>query len=250
MVAAMTALSACLATAAPPSGDPGPAALPPRVRQIVLHVLGHPSYASPERRFIFYPPMRTQALWKQRFGAHWIVWTDGSVWPRHAAPGELPFWTPDPSRPADAALRRRLAAEAAPVYSHVHPGNRSSVGIELAHSGRGQDPFPPAQVASVAFLVRTLLEMSGGRLGLDAVVGHKDVDQRPAYTRTGCQRPGCPVFVDPAGQPYRRRVDPPESLFQALALEGLAVPRPGGSDVDLRRAEALLPPGQAAGIGH
>jgi N-acetylmuramoyl-L-alanine amidase-like protein len=251
MGAAMTALAACLAaTAVPPAGEARAGELPARVHQIVIHVLGHPSYASPERRFVFYEPLRTQALWKSRFGAHWIVWTDGSIWPRHVADGQPRSWTPDPTRGADADVKRRLAAEAAPVYAHVHPGNSTSVGIEIAHSGRGQDPFPPAQVASLAFLLRTLLEMSGGRLDSSAVVGHKDVDRRPAYAQTGCHRPGCPVYVDPSGQPYRRRVDPPESLFQALALAGLAVPRPGGSDVDLKRAESLLPPGQSAGIGH
>jgi N-acetylmuramoyl-L-alanine amidase-like protein len=244
-------MAACLAAAPVPSADEVQSGrLPSRVRQIVLHVLGHPSYSAPERRFVFYAPPRTQALWKYRFGAHWIVWTDGSIWPRHVAAGQPPYFSPDASRGADDALKRRLAAEAAPVYAHVRPGNSTSVGIEIAHSGRTQDPFPPAQVASVAFLVGTLLQMSDGRLGPSAVVGHKDLDRRPAYVRTRCQRSGCPVFVDPAGQPYRRRVDPPESLFAALAGAGLAVPRPGGSDVDLARAEASLPPGQSAGIGH
>jgi hypothetical protein len=234
-------LAACLAAGAP--GE-----LPPRVRQIILHVLGHPSYSSPERRFVFYSPPHTQALWKRRFGAHWIVWTDGSIWPRHVLPSEPASFTPDPARPADAALRRRLAAEAVPVYAHVHRGNTHSLGIEVAHSGRGHDPFPERQAESVAFLVRTLLEMSGGRLGPSAVVGHKDVDRRPAYVRTRCQRPGCPVYVDPSGQPYRRRVDPPEALFQALTRAGLTVARPEGGDADLSRAEALLPAGQPAGV--
>jgi hypothetical protein len=241
-------LAACLAAGAG-AGDAAPARLPPRVSQIVLHVLGHPSYSSPERRFIFYPPPDTQALWKRRFGAHWIVWTDGSIWPRHVTGPQPASWMPDPARPVDAALRRRLAAEAAPVYAHVHRLNRGSVGIEVAHSGRGQDPFPQRQVDSVAFLVRTLLEMSEGRLGPAAVVGHKDLDRRPAYVRTRCQRPGCPVFVDPSGQPYRRRVDPPEALFQSLARAGLSVPRGSEGDADLARAEALLPAGRAAGVG-
>jgi N-acetylmuramoyl-L-alanine amidase len=236
-------LAASLAAGTPAGGE-----LPPRVGQIVLHVLGHPSYSTPERRFVFYPPPHTQALWKRRFGAHWIVWTDGSIWPRHVAPGTPPSWRPENAGSAE-AVRRRLALEAAPIYAHVHSGNSRSVGIEIAHSGRGQDPFPEAQVRSVAFLVRTLLDMSGGRLGAAAVVGHKDLDRRPAYVRTACQRPGCPVFVDPHGQPYRRRVDPPEALFQALAGAGLDVPRGGGGDADLSRAEALLPVGQRAGVG-
>jgi hypothetical protein len=236
-------LAACLA-----AGTPGGGELPARVHQIVLHVLGHPSYSAPERRFVFYPPADTQALWKRRFGAHWIVWTDGSIWPRHVAPGQPPSWRPEDAT-ATEAVRGRLALEAAPVYAHVHQGNSHSLGIEIAHSGRGQDPFPDAQLRSVAFLVRALLEMSGGRLGPAAVVGHKDLDRRPAYVRTGCQRPGCPMFVDTKGQPYRRRVDPPEALFQALARAGLDVPRPAGGDSDLARAEALLPDGQRAGVG-
>ena len=230
-------------------GPEAPARLPLRVHQIVLHVLGHPSYSTPERRFVFYTPTHTQALWKRRFGAHWIVWTDGSIWPRHVTATQPASFMPDPTQPADAALRRRLAAEAAPVYAHVHRVNSGSVGIEVAHSGRVQDPFPEAQVESVAFLVRTLLEMSEGRLGPAGVVGHKDLDRRPAYVRTRCQRPGCPVFVDPSGQPYRRRVDPPEALFHSLARAGLNVPRGTGGDADLARAEALLPAGRAAGVG-
>ena len=51
---------------------------------------------------------------------------------------------------------------------------------------------------------------------------------------------GEPVFVDAEGRPYRRRVDPPESLWVALRQAGLDVPRPPGDlDADLRRAEAL-----------
>jgi hypothetical protein len=47
------------------------------------------------------------------------------------------------------------------------------------------------------------------------------------------------VFVDDAGRPYRRRVDPPESLFDALGREGLVIPRPHGADAELVRAEAI-----------
>ena len=252
MAGGALALLACLAAAAGGSAERDEPSLPPRVRQVVLHVLGHPSYSSPERRFVFYPPAHTQGFWKRRFGAHWIVWTDGSIWPRHVAPGQPASWTPDPARPLDAALRRRLAVEAAPVYAHVHRANSHSLGIEVAHSGRVQDPFPERQAQSLAWLVGALLEMSGGRLGPSAVVGHKDVDRRPAYVRTRCQRPGCPVFVDPSGRPYRRRVDPPEALFQALARSGLSVPRPAAAvaDADLERAEALLPAGQPAGVAR
>src|SRR5207249_1343690 len=90
----------------------------------------------PERRFRCFEPPQTQARWKPRFGAHWIVWTDGSLWPRHVQAGAARSWTPAVDRPADEAEKRRVAAEAAPVYSHLHDGNSNSVGIELAHSGR------------------------------------------------------------------------------------------------------------------
>lgn len=222
-------------------GAEGPPRLPPRVARIVVHVLGGPAYDRPERRFRFFDPPQTQARWKPRFGAHWIVWTDGSLWPRHAAPGEARSWAPDTTRPASEPERRRIAAEAGPVYSHVHGHNADSVGIELAHSGRAEDPFPAAQVRSLAWLLRALLDLSEGRLTAKDIYGHKDVDHRPAYVRGTCERPGCPYFVDDEGRPLRRRVDPPESLFAALAREGLAIPRPREGDADLRRAEAIAP---------
>ena len=220
-------------------GTEAPPRLPPRIQRIVVHVLGGPAYDRPERRFRFFDPPETQSRWKPRFGAHWIVWTDGSLWPRHPAPGGARWWAPDASRPADEADRRRIAAEAAPVYAHLHNGNSDSVGIELAHSGRAEDPFPAAQVRSLAWLLRSLLELSGGRLSVADVYGHKDLDRRPAYLSASCERPGCPYFVDGERRPFRRRVDPPESLFADLAREGLAVPRPKDGDADLRRAETI-----------
>jgi N-acetylmuramoyl-L-alanine amidase len=222
-------------------GAEGPPRLAPRIKRIVVHVLGGPAYDRPERRFRFFDPPETQSRWKARFGAHWIVWTDGSLWPRHPAPGGPPSWMPDTSNAADEADRRRVAAEAAPVYAHLHNGNSDSVGIELAHSGRADDPFPAAQVRSLSWLLRSLLELSGGRLTAADVYGHKDLDRRPAYQRASCERPGCPYFVDGQGRALRRRVDPPESLFAALAREGLAVPRPPDGDADLRRAETIAP---------
>jgi hypothetical protein len=191
-------------------------------------------------RFVFFTPEKTQVLWKPRAGAHWIVWTDGSIWPRHTRPQEAPSWEPPADGSMPPALARRVAAEAAPVYSHVYWANTATVGIEVAHSGRSGDPFPVRQVRSLAWLLRTLLDLSGGRLTPAAISGHKDVDTRPAYVRELCARPGCPVFVDAEGRPYKRRVDPPESLFRALAEAGIAVPRPAGDgDDELRRAEAL-----------
>jgi hypothetical protein len=212
--------------------------LPARVRQIVIHVLGGPSYDKPERRFVFFSPPQTQARWKQRFGAHWIVWTDGTIWPRHPLAGQAAFRSPSGGT-ATAAERRLLAKEAAPVYGHVYDANSRTVGIELAHSGRTTDPFPDAQVRGLAWLVRTLLAMARGPLRPADVVGHKDLDRRPAYVHPVCERPDCPVFVDEAGRPYRRRVDPPESLFARLREQGLTIPRPPDGDAELRRAEAL-----------
>ena len=214
-------------------------ALPRRVRQIVVHVPGGPSFTNPARRFRFFTPKETQALWKPRFGAHWIVWTDGSLWPRHHAPGEPASRQPPVDHPPDEEWKRRLAAEAAPVYGHLHNGNSPTLGIEVSHSGRSGDPFHEAQIRTVAWLLRALLEMSGGRLTLDSIHGHKDLDRRPAYTKDLCARPGCPVYVDGAGRPYRRRVDPPEGLFEALRRAGLAVKRPPDGDAELLRTEAL-----------
>jgi len=215
------------------------ARLPGRVRRIVVHVLGNPAYEEPRRRWVFLTPPQTQRLWRTGFGAHWIVWTDGSIWPRHPQLGEEPSFLPTVGV-ADEEWRRRLASQAAPVYSHLYHGNSNSIGIEVAHSGRADDPFPPAQARSLAWLLGTLLEMSRGHLTTTDVYGHKDLDRRPAYVEAGCASPGCPVFADAEGRPYRRRVDPPEAMFAVLAREGLVISRQGREDDrELRRAEAL-----------
>jgi hypothetical protein len=214
------------------------AALPARVHRIVLHTLGGPFYRDPTWRFRFLSPPETFALWKPRFGAHWIVATDGAIWPRHPGRGAPASRVP-PTGPLDAAWAEALSREAAPVYSHAHGANDDSVGIEIAHSGRSDDPFPPDQIRSVVWLVRALLEMSRGRLDATRIVGHKDLDARPAYEPDSCAA-GCPYYADDQGRPYRRRVDPPESLFAALAAQGLVVPRRGGAhDAELLRAEAI-----------
>ncbi len=232
----MTGLLA-LVLAGPLSG--GALELPARIDRIVLHSLGGPSYPYPERRWVFLSPKQTQALWKRSFGTHWILWTDGSLWPREPRRGDPPGAVPPVDQPAAAAWRERLAREALPVYAHVHAANTDTLGIEVAHSGRSDEAFPPAQVRSLAWLLRTLIEISGGRLTPASIVGHKDMDERPAYVSERCERPGCAFFVDGAGRPLRRRVDPPESLFVALAAAGLAIPRPAGGDDELLRAEAL-----------
>lgn len=217
--------------------------LPARVTRIVLHVLGGPSYEEPGMRFRFRTPDETMRRWHYRhFGTQWILWTDGTLWPRHPLPGQPAFRTPPVDKPLDATWRSLLAREAAPAYGHVVGYNEESIGIELAHSGRSDDPFSDAQVRSLAWLLRALFDMSGGRLGGSSVWGHKDLDQRPAYTV--CERVGCPMFVDPNGLPYKRRVDPPESIFQQLAAVGLTIQRPAGNlDFDLLRSEAI-PAGQ------
>ena len=231
------AAAAALWLSAPPSG--APAALPARVRRIVVHALGGPSYGEPRRRFVFFTPPETHRLWSPRFGAHWILWTDGTLWPRRPAVGEPAWRAVEAGRPADARERRRLAREAEPVYGHVFGANSRTVGIELAHSGRSRDAFPDAQVRALAWLLRALLDMSGGRLGPGDIVGHKDLDARPAYVRPQCERAGCPAFADTDGRPYRRRVDPPEEVFARLAREGLRIPRPADGDRELRRSEAI-----------
>ena len=229
-----------------PAAAGPPATLPARIQRLVLHVPGGPTYERPERAFLFYTPKQTHALWRaRRFGTQWILWTDGSLWPRHPSRGEPPSMQPPVDVPADEAWRRRLARQASPVYWHVYGANDDSVGIEVAHSGRAADPFPEAQVKGLAWLLDTLIDMSEGRLTPASVVGHKDVDQRPAYAWARCARRGCPVFVDAEGEPYKRRVDPPESLFEALARAGLTIPRPAGdNDRDLSRAETGLVSGR------
>jgi hypothetical protein len=235
----MTALARLLVLCSTALPTAPPVSLPSRVERIVLHTLGGPFYRDPAWRFRFLPPGETFARWKERFGAHWIVATDGSVWPRHPRAGEAPSFNPPVGGPLDAAWSERLAREAAPVLSHVRGSNEDSVGIEVAHSGRRHDPFPDAQVASLAWLVGALLELSHGRLGAAAVVGHKDLDRRPAYEPDACSS-GCPFYADDAGRPYRRRGDPPEGLFVALEAQGLVIPRHGrGDDQELGRAESI-----------
>jgi len=223
------------------SSASGPAELPTRVTRIVLHTLGGPFYGRPSMRFVFLSPPETFALWSRPgFGARWLVWTDGSLWPRHPAPGEPSSTIPPVDAPLSAAWRTRLAREAQPVYAHVQGANRDSVGIELAHSGRSHDPFPEAQLKTVAWLVRALLAMSEGRVREQDVTGHKDLDAKPAYVVDDCRDPGCAYYVDASGLPFRRRVDPPEALFVALARAGIAIPRDGSErDTHLGRSERL-----------
>ena len=229
------AVTACVLLA---TAEPAPVELPARVRRIVVHTPGGPFYGRPEMRWVFLPPPATQALWKAAFGSHWIVWTDGSLWPRHPRPGEPASVQPPVEEPADERWARRLAAEAAPVLAHVAGYNRGSVGVEVAHSGRFDDSFPPEQVRTLAWLLQSLMGLSHGRLGPSSIVGHKDLDRRPAYVSGRCERAGCPAYVDGEGRPFRRRVDPPERLFEALRALGLDVPREGREgDVQLRRAE-------------
>jgi hypothetical protein len=214
------------------------APLPARVKRIVIHALGSPTYDRPDRRFRFHDPPGTFLLWKPSFGAHWIVWVDGSIWPRHVAPGAPRSFSPPADGGSGPEWQRLLSRQAAPVYSHVYMRNSTTVGIEVAHSGRSADAFPQAQVDALAWLLRTLLAASGGRLTTPDIVGHKDLDQRPAFVDPAtCTRPGCKVFVDEDGRPFRWRVDPPESLFYALAERGLEIPRPDDGDADLLRAE-------------
>src|SRR5262245_46128795 len=232
----MTPLILGLALAA---GSVSPATLPARVARVVLHVPGGPTYERPERAFLFYTPQQTHALWRmRRFGTQWILWTDGSLWPRHPERGEPASFQLPVEAPADEAWRRRLARQAAPVYWHVYGENDDTVGIEVAHSGREDDPFPAVQLKALTWLLSTLIDMSEGRLTPASIFGHKQLDQRPAYVWERCARSGCPVFVDADGEPYRRRVDPPETLFTSLAGAGLPIPRPAGdNDRDLSRAE-------------
>lgn len=224
------------------------ATLPARVDRIVLHTLGGPFYGRPDMRWVFFSPAETLGRWRRpTFGAHWIVATDGAIWPRHVAIGAAPsFRAPAGSAgrategPLDDATASRLAREAAPVYSHVAGANSSTVGIEVAHSGRRDEAFPEEQVRALAWLVSSLLRMSGGRLSPRDVLGHKDLDRKPAYVGESCRGPACPAYADPEGRPYRRRVDPPEELFLALAREGLPVPRAWSEgNLELARAEAI-----------
>ena len=72
------------------------------------------------------------------------------------------------------------------------------------------------------------------------VLGHKDLDPRPAFVGDRCPDRHCLAYVDDAGRPFRRRVDPPEGLFVALGREGLQIPRERSEgDAELLRSEAI-----------
>ena len=223
------------------AGEPAAPALPGRLRLVVLHTLGGPDYGRPERRWTFLTPEQTFGLWRRPgFGTHWIVWRDGSIWPRRKAAGEGDSFVPPAGGELTRALAERLVRHAGPVLSHVAGANSRSLGIEVAHSGRSDDPFPEDQVRALAWLLRSLFELSLGRLGPASVVGHKDMDRQPAWEHDRCPDLACPVYADDEGRPYRRRVDPPESLFAALAREGVRVPRVGvEGDLELLRAQAI-----------
>jgi N-acetylmuramoyl-L-alanine amidase len=240
-MAPATILAAPVLVLAQATAVPAPLpSLPPRVRRIVLHTLGGPFYGRADKRWTFLSPRETFASWKPSFGAHWIVWIDGSVWPRHPRAGEPQSFLPEPGSSLTIALASKLVREATPVYSHVAGRNSASVGIELAHSGRSDDPFPEGQARSATWLVASLLELSQGRLDTSDVVGHKDLDRTPAYVGDRCRRGGCSAYLDTAGKPFRRRVDPPGGLFAALAREGLRVPRQASEgDAELHRAELI-----------
>ena len=239
-MAATLPLGVLLTLAAPRPLPVQTLTLPPRIRRIVLHTLGGPFYGRPDKRWTFLSPSDTLSLWKRpTFGAHWIVWTDGSIWPRHPAAGEAASFVA-PGGALLPAMARRLVREAAPVYSHVESHNSNTVGIEIAHSGRSTDPFPEAQMRAAAWLVSALLELSHGRLHARDVLGHKDLDPRPAFVGDRCPDRHCLAYVDDAGRPFRRRVDPPEGLFVALGREGLQIPRETSEgDAELLRSEAI-----------
>jgi len=120
--------------------------------------------------------------------------------------------------------------------------NRGDFGTSdpLFHRDAGFYVFSlPLYQQIAAWLLRTLLAASAGRLTEAAIVGHKDLDQRPAFVLPACSSRGCEVFVDERGRPFRWRVDPPESLFRALAERDLRIPRPDDGDADLLRAETI-----------
>ena len=92
----------------------------------------------------------------------------------------------------------------------------------------------------MAWLVSSLLELSRGRLSGRDIVGHKDLDPRPAFVGDRCRDGHCLAYVDGAGHPYRRRVDPPEGLFVALTRQGLEIPREKSEgDKELLRSESI-----------
>ena len=106
--------------------------LPARVRRIVLHTLGGPFYGQPEMRWVFYSPEETLRRWKRpSFGAHWIVATDGAIWPRHPVAGEPPFFLPStvivpPAAATVCSLITQCEPRSPPQLS-LHESPRSSL---------------------------------------------------------------------------------------------------------------------------
>ena len=256
MAPALLALSVLTLIAAgwPRAGAARRRVLPPRVDRIVLHTLGGPFYGQPDMRWVFFSPAETLRRWSRpTFGAHWIVATDGAIWPRHTAAGDarrrsaLPVGSSGASGRGAARRRHRL-----PPRARGRSGLLPRGGRQLAHGGHRARALGPAR--------RPVPEGAGPRPGLARVVappdvrrpprardvlGHKDLDRKPAYVGDRCRGAACAAYADPEGRPYRRRVDPPEALFQALAREGLT----GAARVERRRPRAGESRGHPEGRG-
>ena len=195
------------------------ATLPQRVTRVVLHTPGGPDYGKPERRFRFLSPRQTQALWSSRFGAQWILWTDGSLWPRHPRDAGQPVLA---SRRVAGRERRGPATHSGRGGSGLRPRRRLQR-RQRRHRGR---PFRPQR--------RAVPGRAGARAGVAAAHHVRDVRaavwvrnagrwatrismRAPRTWTTAATTNPCPYYVDESGEAYRRRVDPPESLFVALA---------------------------------
>ena len=187
-----------------------PVSGPPRaepVRQVVIHATGGPD-CDPARRFrggtldgIVAHFLRHQGT----ISIHYVIGRDGSV------VGMVPE-----SR----------------VAHHVRGQNADSLGIELVNDGDGQDPFPDAQIAALASVLRGILDRHG--LRYSSVKSHAELDT----SSLTCE-----------GQRIKRKQDPgaafPWSTLQR-AVEASTAPDEAASQRHRRQKELRERLGQNA----
>ncbi|MBK5962857.1 hypothetical protein CCR95_01805 [Thiocystis minor] len=182
-----------------------PVSGPPRaepVRQVVIHATGGPD-CDPARRFrggtldgIVAHFLRHQGT----ISIHYVIGRDGSV--------------------VSMVPESRVA-------HHVRGRNADSIGIELVNDGDGRDPFPDAQIAALASVLRGILDRHG--LRFSSVKSHAELDD----SSLTCE-----------GQRIKRKQDPGAAfpwspLQRAVESRALAVPT-------VRKEERATAPDEAA----
>lgn len=125
-----------------------------RVRLLVVHATETPGIES---------PLKWLCSTESKASAHWLIGRDGRlvrlVAPEHVA------WHAGVSKWK--GLERFSHSTGKPSVNHC------SMGYELVNLCDGKMPYPPAQLAALAYLLAQDCKKYG--LGIDDVVGHEDI---------------------------------------------------------------------------